>query len=225
MRHWNWDEMVDANRGRLLRLLAGLAALLGSGETVRRIVWRKVLTALVPMESAARRLIYVLARDLAVVPGPVRGAGGGVAKRGNPSDRAPVFALTDRRRIPDPPPRRCPDRLAPRILFLDEWVPRATPPLPSGDDPVPAAALRRRLAALAGALGDLPGQARRLVRAYARWERAWNAGRRARTLPFRMGRPPGHRDRYRRPAHDVLADCHDLAVRCLRMLERERYGR
>ena len=225
MRHWNWDGMVDANRGKLLRLLAGLAALLGSGETVRRVVWRRVLTALVPMESAARRLIYVLARDLTVVPGPARGGGAIAAKRGKPSDRAPVFALTDRRRVPDPPPRTCPDRRAPRILFLDEWVPRDVPPLPSDDDPVAAAALRRRLAALEGALGDLPGQAKRLVRAYARWERMRRAGRHARLLPFRMGRPPGHRARDRRPAHAVLADCHDLAVRCLRMLERETYGR
>ena len=224
MRHWDWNGMVATNRGKLLRLLAGLVALLGSGETVRRVVWRKILTSLVPMESATRRLIYVLARDLPVTPGPVRSDRTVDVRRSKRSDRAPTFALTDRRRVPDPPPRTCPDRRAPRILFLDEWVPRDLPPEPSDDDPVAIATLRRRLAALKAALDDLPSQARRLVRAFGRWERARKAGHRSRLLPFRMGRPPGHRERHRRPAHDLLADCHDLSVRCLRMLEREKYG-
>ena len=223
MRHWDWDGMVEANRGKLLRLLVGLVALLGSGPVIKRVVWRRIVGALVPMESAARRLIYVLARDLVVtlLPAVARGEARTHGKRGV---RGAVFSLTDRPRVPDPPPRTCPRRREPRILFLDEWVPRDVPPEPSDDDPVAAVALRRRMEALKAALDDLPAQALRLARWLARNERARQAGAWRRVHPLRMGRPPGNRERYRRPAHDVLADCQDLAVRCLRMLERERFG-
>ena len=240
MRDWDWDAMVEANRGKLMRLLLGLAALLGTAPTVRRAVRRRLLASLVPLESAVRRLALVMARDLAVALPPLRGtpvqkAGPKQASRGEagaetPAPRPPPFALADRRRIPDPRPRTCPERLAPRILFLDEWTPRPRAPEPRDDDPVDAAALRRRLAAARGALEDLPAQALRLARWRARGERAFGAwrerrrGRAPRTCPLRTGRAPGHRSRRRRPAHDILADCHDLARHCLRMLERERYG-
>ena len=225
MRHWNWDDMVEANRAKLLRLLAGLLALVGSGETVRRVVRRRLLAALVPMESAARRLIYVAARDLIATLRPPRGGGGSrTGPRGAPGAHGAAFVLTDRPRVPDPPPRRCPERLAPRVMYLDEWCPRDPHPDPSDDDPVAAAPVRRRLAALGRALDDLPAQARRVARWRARNARAGDSGPRRRLYPFRSGRPPGQRTRRRRPAHDRLADCHDLALRCRYMLETERYG-
>ena len=223
MRHWDWSGMVEANRGRLLRLLAGLVALLGPGPVVSRRAWRRILVSLVPVESAARRLVFVMARDLvAAVPSARRRESGARTRGGAP--RRPVFALTDRPRIPDPPPRRCPERHAPRVSFPDEWVPRAAVPGPCEDDPLDAAALRRRMEALGAALADLPAQAARLARWRARNARAREAGTWARVHPLRTGRPPGHRERHRRPAHALLADCHDLAVRCLRMTEREARG-
>ena len=219
MRYWDWDGMVEANRRRLLRLLAGLLALLGSGGTVTRAIRRRAVAALVPMEAAARRLAFVLARDLDATLPPARGGGIRARDRGR---RAPVFALVDPPRRPGPPSPPRTGCHAPRVLFLDEGTARPALPVPSDADPVDATALRRRAAALEAALGDLPAQARRLARWQARGARARAAGTWRRVHPLRLGRPPGRRRRDPRPAHGVLADCHALAMRCLRMLEAER---
>jgi hypothetical protein len=117
-------------------------------------------------------------------------------------------------------------------------VPRR-PPAP--DDPVDAARLGRRFAALASALDDLPAHARR----FARWRAARNAAgaqdrnrdaagaqdrnrdaaaqtggsrglpsRRARSCriwPLRPGRPPGWRRKPEHEVHEVLNNTHGLA--------------
>jgi len=213
--------MVEANRGWLMRLLAGLVVLLGSDDVVRRVVWRAVLAKLVPLESALRRLILVAARDLPVVAMPARergNKGGGSRRKGK---RGAVFALTDLPRNPDPAPRTCPDKRAPRIRFLDEPPPPAGA-VPSDDDLVESAALRRRIDAMLDALDDLPGQAKRLARWYGRGKRMRYGGAWRRLLPIRSGRPPGHRERDPRDAGKALATCHDLALRCLAMLDAER---
>jgi hypothetical protein len=111
--------------------------------------------------------------------------------------------------------RYVPAHAAPRILFPGVTEPFALPPPPSPDDPIDAARLGRRLAALAAALDDLPGHARR----FARWkaaraaagaqskDRADSAGAQSkdhdvrrseparfrRISPLRRGRPPGGR--------------------------------
>jgi hypothetical protein len=109
-----------------------------------------------------------------------------------------------------------PAHAAPRILFPGVTEPFALPPPPSPDDPIDAARLGRRLSALAAALDDLPGHARR----FARWMAARAAagaqskdraaagaqskdhdirrsepapGRFRRISPLRRGRPPGGR--------------------------------
>ena len=218
MRHWDWDGMVEANRVRLIGLLAGLSTLLGSGPVVRRALWRRVLASLVPMESALRRLIFVLARDMTAAP-PPRPEGAGAERRAKAGgNRGAAFRLTDRPRIPVAPAATCSPRSVPRVLFLGEG-PEPRAPVPMEDDPVDCAALRRRIAAMAAALDDMPAQARRLARWLARGERDRRAGRWRRPYPFRSGRPPGHRAHGRGDADETLADCHDLAVRCLRMIE------
>jgi hypothetical protein len=98
-------------------------------------------------------------------------------------------------------------------------VPAWRPPLP--DDPLDAGRLGRRLAALAGALNDLPGQARRFARWQARRDRALAAGRIHRVTPLRGGRAPGGRlacydpDAPRRfnirDVDEILAHAHALA--------------
>ena len=239
--------MVEGNREWLVRLLAGLVALLGTGELVPRRLKREVLARLVPMEAALRRLIVVAARDVDV-PLPPRGlprpragdcVGGKRSRRGAGTgadgERSrigcgtevasrPPFRLTDRMRVPVPLGYRPARRGAPRITFfdgLDEPRP-PVPPLPDDDDAVDTAALRRRLAAMEGALADLPAQAKRLLRWYARRNRAWAAGRFFRLYPLRTGRPPGHRARGKRDVDDVLATCHELAVAVRNMLAAER---
>jgi hypothetical protein len=98
-------------------------------------------------------------------------------------------------------------------------IPAWRPPLP--DDPLDASRLGRRLTALAHALDDLSGQARRFARWKARRDRALAAGRIHRITPLRGGRPPGGRlARYDpdaprrqniRDVDEILAHAHALA--------------
>ncbi len=221
MRHWDWDGMVEANRGRLIGLFVGVFAMLGPDagkiEAVRRGVWRAVLAQLLPMESALRRLIFVMARDLGAAVLSMRAAPGEIPQSRN-GERKPVFRLTDPLRNPDPKPCSTPGR-GPRILFFDEWGPGPENPTRSDDDLLDAAALRNRLAAMKAALDDLPGQARRLARWYARRDRMRAATGFSRHYPLRSGRPPGHRDKGKREVDEALATCHDLALRCRAMVE------
>ncbi len=121
---------------------------------------------------------------------------------------------------------------APRILFPGVTEPSRLPPPPAPDDPVDCAHLACRLAALAAALDDLPGQARR----FARWQARRKAGRPGnshRITPLRPGRPPGGRlsrfgppdgrdalgrnpRRRIREVDEILAHAHALAVDALR---------
>jgi len=219
VRHWNWDEMVEANRGRLIGLLAGVVVLLGTGAMVPRWLKRQVIARLVPLESALRRLIVVAARDLPVPTGPGPGCPAGIP-RGEGGTRKPVFRLTDPPRLPDPKPRTVPRRRAPRIRFFDERVP--PDPMPTDDDLLDTAALRRRLEAMQAALDDLPAQARRLARWYGRRDRMRAAGRFSRLYTIRSGRPPGYRAKGKRDEDAVLAACTELALRVRAMGETER---
>jgi hypothetical protein len=134
--------------------------------------------------------------------------------------------------------RYVPAHAAPRILLPGITEPFSLPPPPSPDDPIDAARLGRRLAALAAALDDLPGHARR----FARWKAARAAagaqskdhdirrsepapGRFRRISPLRRGRPPGGRltrydptathPRKIREVDEILAHAHALAVYAL----------
>ncbi|MBS3647046.1 hypothetical protein KEU06_00200 [Pseudaminobacter sp. 19-2017] len=117
---------------------------------------------------------------------------------------------------------------APRILFPGLVEPSSFPAPPSPDDPIDASRLGRRLAALAAALDDLPGQAKR----FARWKARRDAMREARATgrirrisPLRAGRPPGgrlprfdpsaSRPRNVREVDEVLAHAHALAIYAL----------
>jgi hypothetical protein len=177
-----------------------------------------VLGVLRPAESAARRLILIAARGLAVKPAPSR-----------PMPRVPIGRGPARRlafQLFDPPRRLGRERGGagcrgiPRIRVLgrDPRVvaalrsslapdPVATPP---DDGRVDARRLTLRLKALKLALEDVPRQARRLARLLAR--RASAPGLRL-TSPLRPGRPPGHRKVWVHDVDRVLAECHGLACR------------
>jgi hypothetical protein len=122
--------------------------------------------------------------------------------------------------VRDPLRRRRPRSSGvPRIWALGEpdsvFAPVRKPPMP--DDPIDAARLARRLAALGRVLDDLPKQARR----FARWRvRAANAARaqdrKARRIwPLKPGLPPGaRRPGSRRKGHEIdeiLGATHGLA--------------
>src|SRR5690606_5903338 len=85
--------------------------------------------------------------------------------------------------------RPLPAHAVPRIMLPGVIEPHRLPPPPSPDDPVSAARLKQRLAALAAALDDLPGQAMR----FARWKARRDARLTRRVSPLTPGRPPGAR--------------------------------
>jgi hypothetical protein len=164
--------------------------------------------------------------------GTAEGGGGGGGPR---TLSLPLFDPP--RRLLSPKGRRyVPPHAAPRILFPGITAPHSLPPPPSPDDPIDAARLNLRLAALAAALDNLPGQAKR----FARWKARHSQGRaypgRVRHIsPLRSGRPPGGRlsrfdpSAYRdaagaqrrnasrniRDVDEVLAHAHALALYAL----------
>ncbi|MEQ1955476.1 hypothetical protein [Mesorhizobium sp. CN2-181] len=130
-----------------------------------------------------------------------------------------------------------PAHSVPRILFPGVADPSSFPRPPSPRDPINAERLARRLQALAAALDDLPGQARRFARwkarrdaALARDRDAGKAGtqtrrrdaasshskaRRANWIrlgPLKPGRPPGWSRKPTHDVHEVLDVVHGLAM-------------
>ncbi len=208
----DWNGVIERNRERLRDILAALAAMAGltgadaaSSSPLRegdrggsiilpRHLHRTILRLLRPAESAARRLVIIAARDVAVTlppprkpkpkpmsifvrPGEMRT--GIVLPYGvKPSDILPALAkprkpprslslplLDTTRGLPRP--RRAAAAGVPRI-----WAPGHGEPYrpasrlpPMPGDPVDATRLAMRLQAIGRALDDLPRQARR----FARW--------------------------------------------------------
>ncbi|MCV0409193.1 MAG: hypothetical protein K5872_23530, partial [Rhizobiaceae bacterium] len=130
-----------------------------------------------PIEPLLRRLgiaIVVSPADLAARARRARakdGKGGDVAKRC--AARVPAFPLLDPLSDPFAWYRRprVAARSVPRILCPGVIEPFRLPPPLSRDDPIDATRLALRLTALAAALDDLPGQARR----FARWKASRDA--------------------------------------------------
>ena len=204
--------------------------------TLSRRACRRLLLLLRPAEAATRRLIVVLASRLTLPKAPVTPAkpsgpapgvgeatiqmqrGDGPAASpgdGKTSDaRLPLFALADR-------PKRY------------EWFFSGAPhdagwkgPSPAlpGDDELDASGILRRIAALARALDDLPGEADRLARWRLRRMAARAAGKARALSPLRPGIPPGSLPRRapkreRREEHDLLSETHALARDALAHLD------
>jgi hypothetical protein len=83
----DWNFAIERNRGDLLPVVLGLFTLIGltEGGMVERLsrpVYRRVLRALRSAESAVRRLIIVMARDIVVEPRPKRPAPKGFVRPG-----------------------------------------------------------------------------------------------------------------------------------------------
>jgi hypothetical protein len=231
----DWQLAIEKNREALTRVVAMLVAMTGlsllrddgdiSGDrvnrraspTLPRHLHRLVLRLLRPAEAAARRLIIVAARGLAVAVSPPRprkpkprsvfvhnGIGTGIVRVGSlpdkpASSRALSLPLFDplkrfgrRRRYVKP-------GAAPRIRSFDDtrvplFQPQRQPnPLPlTPDDPLDAGRLSRRLEALAAALDDLPRQAKRVARWRARRDARLNQddGGSAHPTPALRADPP-----------------------------------
>ena len=147
-----------------------------------------------------------------------------------PRPRIPSFSLFDPLRYSHRRRRRTvPEHELPRIIRPDPLAPRLPPPSP--DDRIDATRIRLRIAALAAALDDLPGQALR----YARWQARVHAFLRhstrlrrrrwLRTSPLRPGPPRCCRLKRWDPAaklgvrireiDEILAHAHELALYAL----------
>ncbi len=216
----DWARAIERNREALKLIVAALFAMLGvaGGATLARIprgLHTAVLRLLRPAESATRRLVVIMARDLVVKLRPARPLPAGLGGKGGRQRHS--FELVDPRKRFEPSHGGTVTRSFPRIHIFTEdprvaalWrapAPVAGPaPLP--DDGIEAAHLLARLEALKGALEDLPRQARRLVRWRARREKL--PGPKF-ISPLRPGPPPGRQKVSSHPVDDVLAECHWLA--------------
>ena len=225
----DWTLAIERNREPLLRIVATLFAMIGitkSGavERVSRPAYRAVLGVLRPAEAAVRRLIVVAARGLVVQPRQRRPVPAGLAISSKGRGRVSFRLFDPRRRhgwdygrprSPGPEPRiRFIDvAFDPRLSLFRQQQPDRAAPVPeengtADDDTVNAMPLCRRLAAIRGALEDLPRQARR----FARWRaRPIEARRPQLSTPLRLGPPPGHRKRQTHEVDRILDDCHWLA--------------
>ncbi len=202
---YDWPLCISVQKTALLRVLARLSSRLGDAEMVERIVLVGLFAILRPAEAAARRLIAIAAHGLTVAA-PVKRAGpcAPILKGAGTAARLPCFALFDpRRKVGTKRQRRGGTNAGVWLLDgLDDRPGRRVPPMP--DDPMAAARLRRRLAAVIHALDTIPKQARRLAGRYLKQERP--------IRPMRPGRPPGYRARGKREIDVILLDCHQLAL-------------
>ena len=191
---------------------------------------RKARPKLVPVEPVLRRLgiaVTLSRADMAARAAAERAASERAARRQATPARLSFPLLDPLKRWSRRPRRRYdPARAVPRIRFFDDCEPVFPPPPPSPHDAVDATRLALRLEALASALDDLPGQAKRFARWKARRDQALAAGRAHRVSPLRLGRPPGGRlSRYDpdarrrcniRDVDEILAHAHALAHYALR---------
>jgi hypothetical protein len=205
---------ISLNKTALLRIVAALFALLDAAQArIPLALHRSIARVLRPAESAVRRLIVTLARisKLKAAPQISRPAPTGLVRAAGECRRRSFPLFDPRQRFGRPRPD--PQGPAPRISSLAPGAVRA--PL-TGASPVrdvsdgleTSANLLARLTALKDALGDLPRQARRLVRALERRRHIPNLKFK---MPLRPGRAPGLRKKARLEIDDVLHRCDWLA--------------
>jgi hypothetical protein len=204
---------ISDDRKALVRIVAGLFALLGFGngvapQRIARAVHRAIGLVLRPAESAVRRLIYLVSLSITARPAATRQMPSDIARTGAAKTR-PCFALFDpRQRLISRPKTTRP---RPRISFFgdggmrtidlgNKWQKDA-----ESDGLIASAKILRRLEALKLALDDLPRQALRLKRAL---QRRSKVPRLKMQGPMRPGHPPGHRKRSLHEVDEVLRRCH-----------------
>ena len=211
----DWARAIERNseaiNGTIKVLFAMLAVI---ADRIPRSLHAKVLRLLRPAESAARRLVIIVARGIVVKPRAPRLIPADIVRTGGKLTN-PRFKLFDPRKQFAVLNHQSPPRFLPRIRtfgndprFLALWPsPQPTHTLPP-DGLVNATRILRRLQALKFAMDDLPRQARRLAHWRARRDHAAQPKFKS---PLRPGPPPGYR---KIPIHDidaVLTECHGLA--------------
>lgn len=229
----NWTPYIDRNREDLLLVMADLFASIGLGQggaiaVLPRYVRTRVLGVLRPAEAALRRMIFVAALMLAAQGMIVRARAARTSPVGSlpegHGERAAVFALIDPRKRFDLHPDRPKYVTGPGPRITDMW---SDDPIydrsdlyayqnkskPTPEDELSAVALCRRLQALKTALDDIPKQAKRLMRRQAREQ---DRKKRLPLSPMRPGAPPGQRRARRENIHEILHECHQVALRAMK---------
>ena len=211
----DWPVIIEHNAGRLVSVVTELFVMAGFGRggtaLLPRHVCRALLILLRPVESAARRLIVMAARGLAVTLRPAQAFPKGSALKRD-TERVAAFVLIDplKRFAPEGFEwGKSPVQVLPRISipgFTDPVFPAARP-IASDDDLISPNAIRRRLLALRHALDNLPRQRLRL----ARWRARQGLKKIGRRSPFRPGFAPGYHRTKPREIDAILADCHHFA--------------
>jgi hypothetical protein len=227
---------IDHDKQALLRIVAGLFALLGlrgnqpdgqpgsiAPQRIGRALHGMIGFVLRPAESAVRRLIVLVSLTLQAKPATVRPMPPSLpeALAGSRKGRAPLaFRLFDPRlrlviRACKAPAKT---RAMPRITFFGDGEVRtlslggATPEKRDSEGLIASTTLLRRLEALKFALENLPRQARRLARALQRRQKVPGLKMQG---AIRPGHPPGHRARRSHEIDDILRRCHWLAREAL----------
>ena len=212
---------IRRNRDQLRTIVLTLFALArmrvgGSLFFLPRSTFAMIMLVLRPAESCVRRLIVIAAHGLkqsasSKQPGgwpdlPPRGGEIREAGRGGPEKRK-AFRLFDPLKHFDP------EAIwdAQPVWESGFDLPHYSKTLALDDNPLNATHLGQRLNALIRALDNLPAQARRLVRHYARRDAALKARKPTRMSPMRPGLPPGWREQKIHEIDDVLRECHGLA--------------
>ncbi|MBL8905774.1 MAG: hypothetical protein JNM20_03760 [Rhizobiales bacterium] len=240
----NWDLAIERHQGRLLGLVLALFAEIGlaGDDAVKKLsrpVYRYALRQLRKAEAAARRLIFIAARNIVLEPEDLRAArprrkppaktkaeGSSRGETKIRRKRRPVFKLFD-------PPRRLKalfGRLAKRkqvlpplrvvdvgadplvplfLVFRPQEPPPAPPPEKKASDGMVDAT---KLIRRVLALTEALADIPGQAMRLARWQAKPIEERRpARWSPLRSGRPPGYRERPRHEIDEILKDCDWLA--------------
>ena len=212
---------IRRNRDQLRTIVLTLFALArmrvgGSLFFLPRSTFTKIMLVLRPAESCVRRLIVIAAHGLVLTPKKPRdfvilGHLSEDPARAMPDGIIPSRAF----KLFDPLKHFDPDSIwdAEPVWESGFDLPHPTyySTLETTDPTLDATHLGQRLNALIRALDNLPAQARRLVRHYARRDAALKARKPTRMSPMRPGLPPGWRERKVHEIDDVLRECHGLA--------------
>jgi hypothetical protein len=225
---------IRRNRDQLRTIVLALFALArmrvgGSLFTLPRSTFAMIMLVLRPAESCVRRLIVIAAHGLVSstglrqkatdFPSPLCGAEGGReawlalvgvggASASEPLKNSRAFKLFDPLNRFDPEDFWDAEPVWESDFNLE---PNHTSTPAVDDKPLNATHIGQRLNALIRALDNLPAQARRLVRYYAKRDAALKASKPTRMSPMRPGLPPGWRERRVHEIDDVLRECHGLA--------------
>ncbi len=209
----DWPLVIDRNRTALLTIIVALMVSLGlvSGGrllTLPLFLYRRALLILRPAESAVRRLIMIVAHEMAQRGFKLRPARrDGLAEflvfsRPNPRDQPalPSFNLID--------PLKTFGREAPDMDGFYSGEISDGPEL----TPISAASLGLRILALKHALENLPRHAKRLARWYEQRDLAYAQNLPHRYSPMRPGPAPASEKRKTHEIDEVLLECHLLAL-------------